>query len=98
MSAFRSIRVLFILLSITLTSCATITPLGPDTYLIEGGSAVTAHEAENKCAQTGKKVLVTNLRSARSFIFKCLESSSPDYVAPTFNTVPNTVIEDRRQK
>ncbi len=81
-----------------IAACATVTPLGPDTYLMEGGTAVTAKRAEELCAQTGKKVLVTNLTSGNKFVFKCLDPKSPEYVAPKYETVPSAVIEDRRTK
>lgn len=80
------------------TACSTVTPLGPDTYLMEGGTAVTAKRAEELCAQTGKKVLVTNLISGNELVFKCLDPKSPEYVAPKYETVPSAVIEDRRTK
>ncbi len=81
-----------------ISGCANITSLGPDTYLIEGGSAVTSRRAEELCSQTGKKVLVTNLSSGNKFIFKCVDPRSTEYVAPKFETAPNTIIEDRRTK
>jgi hypothetical protein len=89
---------IYVLFLAAVSGCSTITPLGPDTYLMEGGTAVTATRAEELCAKTGKKVLVTNLTSGNKFIFKCLDPNSPEYVAPTFRSAPNAVIEDRRSK
>lgn len=92
----RRAKTMLVLGAGLLSGCSTLTPLGPDVYLMEGGTAVTAKRAEATCAQTGKKVLVTQFSSGNRFVFKCVDPNSPEWKAPEYETVPKVIIEDRR--
>jgi len=84
-----------LLLCVT-SACSTITPLGPNTYAIKGGTSVVASRAKAVCDKEGKVVLVTNFDSANEFIFKCLDKDDPEYKDYEYESVPDTVIEDKR--
>jgi hypothetical protein len=58
--------------------------LGPDTYMVAGGIGIVGSRAEQECARQGKKILVTNIRSAGEFIFRCLDPSDPAYQNPVY--------------
>lgn len=89
--------------------------MGPDTYSVSvqaaparGGSAgarnVAFTEANEKCNQEGKEILVKNVSSSRinnigagsfEMTFQCLAKGDPDLQRPEYRGAPTAVIEAR---
>lgn len=92
-----------------------IMKMGPDTYSVSvhaapalGGASGARQralgEANERCAQEGKEILVTNITSGRSThlpggtfeaTFRCLAKGDPDLVRPEYRSAPTAVIESR---
>lgn len=112
-------KISLFLIPVILSGCAQssgVLKMGPDTYSVSvhaaparGGEAgarnFALNEANSKCAQEGKEILVTNIRSSRSShlpggtveaTFQCLDKSDPDLQRPTYRAVPTMIVEDRR--
>lgn len=114
----RNLLLLFIF--IFLTACAQssgVLKMGPDTYSVSvhaaparggesGARNLALTEANKKCTEEEKEILVTNISSGRSshfpggtveVTFQCLVKGDPDLQRPTYRDAPTTIIEDQRR-
>lgn len=112
-------KFLLLLVPVFLTACAQssgVLKMGPDTYSVSvhaaparggesGARKLAITEANAKCAEEAKEILVTNISSGRSshfpggtveITFQCLAKNDPDLQRPTYRSAPTATIEDRR--
>ena len=110
---------LILAVSIFLSACAQssgVLKLGPDTYSVSvhaaparggesGARNLALTEANKKCSEEGKEIMVTNISSGRSShlpggtveaTFQCLAKDDPGLKRPIYRDAPTTIIEDRR--
>jgi hypothetical protein len=85
--------------------------LGPDTFTVSADdlNASTAKQAaltqaQQRCANLNKEILVTNTRAVRDpnrniydVTFRCLAKGDPELTRPTYTKEPDIVVEDKRK-